>query len=199
VEVSFHWQGRILLLGGYNHLYYILGPISSFSYYNYIMTNPQKGIWSFYNSRHDQSTTGIDPMNNISIIIRIHFVVTLFQHLKQLFEDAEGVEENIRASRRIRDRDCFENLHAHEQGNCQYISDFEEKGNNCCFIQKIQRPTSPLTEEEIDMLLHSHVTTPAYTDLQCSHSPKYESQISSISENVNLILNNDSHVFDETL
>jgi hypothetical protein len=30
------------------------------------MTNPQKGIWSFYNSRHDQSTKGIDPMNNIS-------------------------------------------------------------------------------------------------------------------------------------
>jgi hypothetical protein len=30
------------------------------------MTNPQKGIWSFYNSRHDQSTMGIDLMNNIS-------------------------------------------------------------------------------------------------------------------------------------
>jgi hypothetical protein len=30
------------------------------------MTNPQKGIWSFYNSRHDQSTMGIDPMSNIS-------------------------------------------------------------------------------------------------------------------------------------
>jgi hypothetical protein len=30
------------------------------------MTNPQKGIWSFYNSRHDQSIMGIDPMNNIS-------------------------------------------------------------------------------------------------------------------------------------
>jgi hypothetical protein len=43
------------------------------------MTNPQKGIWSYYNSRHDQSTMGIDPMNNISIIIRIHFAVTLFQ------------------------------------------------------------------------------------------------------------------------
>jgi hypothetical protein len=29
------------------------------------MTNPKKGIWSFYNSQHDQSTMGIDPMNNI--------------------------------------------------------------------------------------------------------------------------------------
>src|ERR1700722_2414732 len=43
-----------------------MGPTSSFAYYNYIMTNPQKGIWSFYNSRHDQSTMGIDAMNNIS-------------------------------------------------------------------------------------------------------------------------------------
>ena len=73
VGVSFHWHNWILLLGGYNHLYYIprplwyiLGPTSSFAYYNYIMTNPQKGIWSFYNSQHDQSTMGIDPMNNIS-------------------------------------------------------------------------------------------------------------------------------------
>jgi hypothetical protein len=32
----------------------------------YHLTNPQKGIWSYYNSRHDQSTMGIDPMNNIS-------------------------------------------------------------------------------------------------------------------------------------
>jgi hypothetical protein len=51
----------------------------------------------------------------------------------------------------------------------------KEKGNNCCFIQKIQIPPSPLTEEEIDLLLHSHVIAPAYTDLQCSHSPGYES------------------------
>jgi hypothetical protein len=71
--VSLHWQGRLLQLGGYNHLYYILGPLkcllgptSYSSYYNYHLTNPQKGIWSYYNSRHDQSTMGIDPMNNIS-------------------------------------------------------------------------------------------------------------------------------------
>jgi hypothetical protein len=30
------------------------------------LTNPQKGIWSYYNSQQDQSTMGIDPMNNIS-------------------------------------------------------------------------------------------------------------------------------------
>jgi hypothetical protein len=60
------------------------------------------------------------------------------------------------------------------------------KENNCCFIQKIQRPPSPLTEEEIGLLLHSHVTDLAYIDLQCIHSPGYESQTSSISKNVNL-------------
>jgi hypothetical protein len=71
--VSLHWQGRLLQLGGYNHLYYILGPLkylmgpTSYSaYYNYHLTYPQKGIWSYYNSRHDQSTMGIDPMNNLS-------------------------------------------------------------------------------------------------------------------------------------
>ena len=34
--------------------------------------------------------------------------------LRQLFEDAEEVEENIRASRRIHDQDCFENMPAQE-------------------------------------------------------------------------------------
>jgi hypothetical protein len=37
---------------------------------------------SYYNNRHDQSTMGIDPMNNISIIIRILFAVTIFQQYK---------------------------------------------------------------------------------------------------------------------
>jgi hypothetical protein len=60
-------------MGGYNHLNYIRGPLkyllgwTSYSaYYNYHLTNPQKGIWSYYNSQHDQSTLGIDPMNNKS-------------------------------------------------------------------------------------------------------------------------------------
>jgi hypothetical protein len=43
-----------------------MGPTSLSTYYKYIMTNLQKGIWSFYNNQHDQSTMGIDPMNNIS-------------------------------------------------------------------------------------------------------------------------------------
>jgi hypothetical protein len=58
----------------------MLEPTSYSAYYNCLLTNPQKGIRSYYNNRHDQSTMGIDPMNNISIIIRILFAVTLFQH-----------------------------------------------------------------------------------------------------------------------
>jgi hypothetical protein len=49
----------------------------------------------------------------------------------------------------------------------------EEKENNSCLIQKLHRPPPPLTEEEIDLLLNSHVATPAYTDLQHPHSLEY--------------------------
>jgi hypothetical protein len=48
--------------------------------------------------------------------------------LGQLFEDTKGVEENIYASRRIRGRDFFENMQAHEQEECQYTSDFGQEG-----------------------------------------------------------------------
>jgi hypothetical protein len=51
--------------------------------------------------------------------------------LGNLFEDAQEVEENIRASRRIRQRVDFDNLLAHEQKQCQYGSDFEQGGNEC--------------------------------------------------------------------
>jgi hypothetical protein len=51
--------------------------------------------------------------------------------LRQLFEDAQGVEENICASRRIREWVEFENLHAHEQGNCKYISNFQQENSEC--------------------------------------------------------------------
>jgi hypothetical protein len=44
-----------------------------------------------------------------------------------LFEDAQEIEENIRASKRVRDPVYFEDLHAQEQGNCQYVSIFEQK------------------------------------------------------------------------
>jgi GAF domain-containing protein len=49
--------------------------------------------------------------------------------LTQLFEDAQEVEENIHVSRRIRDRDFFENLQVHEKEEYQYTSDFEQESN----------------------------------------------------------------------
>jgi hypothetical protein len=61
-----NWVGKptfIIFLGLFN---ISLGPTSYFAYYNCLLTNPQKGIWSYYNNRHDQSTMGIDPINNIS-------------------------------------------------------------------------------------------------------------------------------------
>jgi len=50
--------------------------------------------------------------------------------LSRLFEDALEVEENIHASRRIREQVDFENLHLLEPTECQYSSDFEQEGND---------------------------------------------------------------------
>ena len=55
-------------------------PTSYSTYYNYVLTNPQKGICSFTIADMINSQKGIDLMNNTSIIIRILFVVALFQH-----------------------------------------------------------------------------------------------------------------------
>jgi hypothetical protein len=49
----------------------------------------------------------------------------------------------------------------------------EEKENNSCLIQKLHRPPPPLIEEEIDLLLNSHVATPAYTNLEHPHNLEY--------------------------
>ena len=83
--------GRLLLVGGYNHLYYILGPLwyilgptSSLAYYNYIMTNLQKGIWSFTVADMINPQWGLIQWIIYQIIIRIHFAVTLFQHFFNL-------------------------------------------------------------------------------------------------------------------
>jgi hypothetical protein len=44
------------------------------------MINPQKGIWSITMPDMMNPQKGIDLMNNNSIINRILFVVTIFQH-----------------------------------------------------------------------------------------------------------------------
>jgi hypothetical protein len=60
-------------------------------------------------------------------------VLLLFERnsssLTRMLEDAQGVEENICVSRRIREWVDFENMHAHEKAECQYTSDFEQEGN----------------------------------------------------------------------
>jgi hypothetical protein len=47
--------------------------------------------------------------------------------------------------------------------------------------------------------MHNSVAASTHSDLQLSHTPGYECQISSSSENVNLFLNGDSHLFHGTL
>jgi hypothetical protein len=87
-------------------------------------------------------------------------------------------EEEISEISQVDEDDQYEEELAHKEvgydSSCGHIQEeyiqrhgqlAKEKGNNCCFIQKIQRPPSSLTEEEIDLLLHSHVTDLSYTDL----------------------------------
>ena len=47
-----------------------------------------------------------------------------------MFEDSQEVEENIHASKMIRERVYSENMQAHEQAECHYISDFEQEGKD---------------------------------------------------------------------
>jgi hypothetical protein len=50
-----------------------------------------------------------------------------YSSLACLFKYSQEIEENICASRRIQDWVFFENLHAHEQGNCRYVSNLEQE------------------------------------------------------------------------
>jgi hypothetical protein len=47
--------------------------------------------------------------------------------LRQLFEDVVEVKENIRASKWVHRQAYLENLHVHEQEDCQYVSDSEQE------------------------------------------------------------------------
>jgi hypothetical protein len=91
----------------------------------------------FYRVYHDMplEVRPTETFAMIYYIIGLHSELALLllerksPSLIQLFEDAREVEENIHASRRIRDRDFFENLQVHEQVNCQYILDSEQKSS----------------------------------------------------------------------
>jgi hypothetical protein len=147
---------------------------------------------------------------------------TLFhQHCKRiysaeiLFEDCcdtsplEEEEEKIEFFQVDEDDQCEEELAHKDAGSCELTQEEEIRHhsqpakemerNDGCFIQKIQRPPSPLTKEEEGLPLHNYVATPTHTDLLLSHSLGDECQTPSISEEVNLFLNGDSHVFRGTL
>ena len=51
------WLGRLLILGGYNHLIYS-GAVFSFSLLQLGFDQSEKGDLVNYNARHDQSTKG---------------------------------------------------------------------------------------------------------------------------------------------
>ena len=55
-----------------------------------------------------------------------------------------------------------------------------------------QNQSSPLSEDEIYQLLNNHVTAQENSSLQCSHKQEFVSQSSSIIENENMNLNDDS-------
>jgi hypothetical protein len=81
-------------------------------------------------------------------------------------------------------------------------STIQQHANHRANVNYYQTQFSPMSEDEIDQLLKIHVTAQANADLhplQCSHSQECVSEISSIIENVNLGLNDDSHKTDETV
>jgi hypothetical protein len=91
----------------------------------------------FYHAYHDMPLE-VRPTETVAMIYYVmglhsDLVLLLLERksssLTQLFEYAQKVEENICASRRIRGRDFFENLQAHEQAECHYTSGFEQENN----------------------------------------------------------------------
>jgi len=70
------------------------------------------------------------------------------------------------------------------QHPCQTLGGKED---NYYFNKGKQKVLSPLSEDEIDQLLKSHVTAQANASLQCSHSQEGVSETSSSFENENSI------------
>jgi hypothetical protein len=71
--------------------------------------------------------------------------------LRCLFEDAEEVEENIRASKKIRDRVYFENLHApdEQQEDSEYESDLEQQ-QGCKYDSHLELDSSTFADFSMD-------------------------------------------------
>jgi hypothetical protein len=77
-----------------------------------------------------------------------------------LVEDAQEIEENICASKRVIDPTYFENMHADEKRNCQYVSVFEHEGSEyeedleqhqgCKYISDLDQNSSVLEYVSMD-------------------------------------------------
>jgi hypothetical protein len=90
---------------------------------------------SFYNTYHSMPLE-IHPTEITAMVYYVMAqhskLVLLLLEMKSsslacLFEDAQEIENNIRASQRVRDPVYFEDLHTQEQGSCQYVSVFEQE------------------------------------------------------------------------
>ena len=86
----------------------------------------------FYSSYHDmpleirptETTTMIYYVMSLHSELALLLLERKYSSLRSLFEDAQELEENIHASRMIREWVYFENMQAHEQAECHYISNF---------------------------------------------------------------------------
>jgi hypothetical protein len=121
-----------------------------------------------YNIYHD-IPLGIWPTKTVAMVYYImaqhsELVLLLLERksssLACLFEDAQEIEENICASKRVIDPTYFENMHAREQGNCHYVSVFEHEGSEyeedleqhqgCKYISDSDQNSSVLEDVSMD-------------------------------------------------
>jgi hypothetical protein len=124
----------------------------------------------FYRVYHDMPLE-VGPTETFAMIYYImglhsDLVLLLLERnsssLTQLFEDAQEVEENICASRRIRGRDFFENLQAHEQEECHYTSDFEQENNEVGTVLEQQRVCELFLDSDLNFSTVSEYSRDRY-------------------------------------
>jgi hypothetical protein len=124
----------------------------------------------FYRVYHDMPSE-VRPTETFAMIYYImglhsDLVLLLLERnspsLTRLFEDAQEVEENICASRRIRGRDFFENLQAHEQAECHYTSDFEQENNEVGTVLEQQRVCELFLDSDLNFSTVSEYSRDRY-------------------------------------
>ena len=70
-----------------------------------------------------------------------------------------------------------------------YTPSLENIEDNHCLSKRKQTVLSPLSEDEIDQLLHGHVPTQAKADLQCTHGQESVGETSSSFEKDDSLVN----------